>query len=353
MWRLLGCALLGCALALAASPAYAHSGQELYGGWSFDPAIIVALLALDLLYSLGWARMRRRLRQAHGPHTAHAAAAKASSGMTSWRACCFRAGLLVLALALLSPIDTYGDDLLAMHMIQHLLLVLVAPPLLVLGRPLIPLLWALPERGRKLVGRPFVAGSPLRRVLRPLTNPWLAWVLHVGALWLWHLPSWYQAALRDETIHLVEHGFFFGTAMLFWWVVIHPLPGRRPLAYGPTVGYLFGAMLQSSLLGALLAMSRTAWYPFYEQRRLGALGLPVSTADALRQQMYLCGPTHTWGLSALEDQQLAGLLMWVPAGLLYVAAIVAVLVVWTQAEQRRQRRLVQPAKPLVARSRSL
>jgi putative membrane protein len=304
--RVLALALL---LALAPRLAHAHSGEELYGGWSLDLPLLTGVVLADLLYSLGWARLRRRSRERY----------------PLWRALCFRLGLLVLALALVSPIDAYGDELLSMHMAQHLLLTIVAPPLLVLGAPLLPTLWALPQAMRRGFGRLFGGRAPLRRGLGLLAHPASAWILSTVALWVWHAPRLYEAALASEGIHVAEHAAFFLTALLFWWHVTYPLPGRRPLGYGLTLAYLFTAMLQSSALGALMTLARRPWYPSYELR-----GGPLAFAGDLStlENLYFCGPDHTWGLSPLDDQQLAGLLMWIPAGSVYVITMLIVLGVW-------------------------
>jgi cytochrome c oxidase assembly factor CtaG len=296
-------------VALFPAVAQAHSGNERLGGWSLDLPVLFGLVLADLLYSLGWARQRRASRERN----------------PAWRAIGFRAGLIVLALALVSPIDAYGDELLAMHMAQHLLLTIIAPPLLVLGAPLLPMLWGLPRPLRLGVGRLLSRRSPLRWALGWLAHPVSAWVLSAGVLWAWHLPGLYEAALASERMHIAEHLSFFLTAVLFWWHVCYPLPGRRPLSYGLTLVYVFTAMLQSSLLGALMTLARRPWYPSYEAAR----GVPVALAGtAAPENLFFCGPDHTWGLSPLDDQQLAGLLMWVPGGLVYVGAMLALLAVW-------------------------
>lgn len=299
--RAIGTVLILLALA-PVRPAFAHDGGEIYGGWSLSPEIVVPLLLTVALYERGWRQLERR------------------GSRSNWagRAVAFYTGIAVLLVALISPVDTFGDELLAAHMVQHLLLIQLAPPLLVLGTPLTPLLWGLPAPLRRALGRQLGPQRLLRRLLGPLLNPWLVWLLHVGTLWLWHLPVPYEAAVVSEPIHIAEHLTFLLSALLFWWLVIYPLPRRRPLSYGLTLLYLFATMVQSSLLGALMSMARRPWYGVYERVAV-----------------------RPWGLSALDDQQLAGLIMWVPAGALYIAAILAVGVAWTQHEQRRTRRLHQ------------
>jgi putative membrane protein len=186
-------------------------------------------------------------------------------------------------------------------MAQHELLMVVAAPLLVLGRPVIPFLWALPMSWRRMLG----GWSALRSVNATwvlLTMPVVAWVLHGIAIWVWHAPSLYQATLRSDTIHTLQHVTFLATALLFWWALLHGREGRigRPAA----VIYLFTTSVHTSLLGALLTFSTSLWYPLYE-----ATTLP-------------------WGLTPLEDQQLAGVIMWIPAGVAYLVATLALAATW-------------------------
>jgi putative membrane protein len=207
----------------------------------------------------------------------------------------------MLGVALVSPLHQLGGVLFAAHMAQHELLMVVAAPLLVLGRPVIPFLWALPMSWRRMLG----GWSALRSVNATwvlLTMPVVAWVLHGIAIWVWHAPSLYQATLRSDTIHTLQHVTFLATALLFWWALLHGREGRigRPAA----VIYLFTTSVHTSLLGALLTFSTSLWYPLYE-----ATTLP-------------------WGLTPLEDQQLAGVIMWIPAGVAYLVATLALAATW-------------------------
>jgi putative membrane protein len=293
--RKLLCSLgIGIILALWMRPAFAHNGGA-YTVWGLDLVTVLPLLLLVVAYNVSQRRLQHR----------------APYSITPARVWAFYGGVAVVLLALMSPTGVFADELLTAHMIQHLLLVLLAPPLLVWARPLVPLLWALPQHVRVAGGRYYARQHGLRGVVGWLMHPVTVWLVHVGTLWLWHLPSWYQAGLRSEPIHIAQHATFFLSALLFWWVVIHPLPSRRTLGYGWTLFYIFVTMLQSALLGVLLTFSPTLWYPYYE---------------------YAARP---WGLSALNDQEIAGLIMWIPAGLLYMGAMMAVLVTWMQGEARR------------------
>jgi cytochrome c oxidase assembly factor CtaG len=189
-------------------------------------------------------------------------------------------------------------------MAQHMLLVVVAAPLLALSAPLGPVLRGLPAPARRALGRGWARLGWPRRLWRALTHPAAAGALHLGLLWVWHAPGLYQAALTSEWVHGLEHASFLGSALLFWWVLARP--GRRaPWLRGPGgTLYVFALALPSGLLGALITFSTVAWYPAY----------------ALT--------TRAWGLSPVEDQQLAGAIMWVPAGVVYLAAGLAVLGAW-------------------------
>jgi putative membrane protein len=253
--------------------------------WTWDPLVIGALIASAALYTFGAVRMARR----------------GARGNLPWHALAHGAGLAVLALALISPLDRASDVLFSAHMTQHELLMLVAAPLIVLGRPAAPALWALPRRWRVRARR--TAHRPvLVRAWRILTAPVVALVLHAAARWLWHVPAAFEAALADERIHAIQHAVFFGTAVLFWWTLIHGRYGRT--GYGVAVLFVFLTMLHSGLLAALLGL---ADHPLY-------------ASHAAR--------TASWGIDPTEDQQRAGLVMWIPAGVAMTAIGLGLLAAW-------------------------
>ena len=172
---------------------------------------------------------------------------------------------------------------------------------------MLPLLWVLDAGRRRRLGLWWNRARILPGVAAVLTTPLVAWGLHVSILWAWHLPAAYQAALGNDAIHAVEHLTFLGTALLFWWVVLQPA-GRRRLNHGMAVLYVVTAGMQGGLLGALLTFAGTSFYP----------------AQSLS--------AASWGLTPLEDQQLAGLIMWLPAGLVYLGAAAALFLAWLRAE---------------------
>ncbi|HBY95970.1 MAG: cytochrome c oxidase assembly protein [Ardenticatenaceae bacterium] len=251
--------------------------QIFTSAWEWEPSIVVGCVALLVGYL---AALRFRPTKA-----------------ALW----FAGGLLVLLLALVSPLDTLGDTyLFSAHMVQHLLLVLIVPPLLLLGIP--------PSLAERALQWP-LAG----RAERVLGQPLVAWLVGIVAIWVWHAPALYNAALNSEAIHIAEHLCFLVSATIFWWPVLMPLPGRRlaPLA---TLLYIVPAAMANTLLGILLAYSPLGLYPAY-----------LSPEDTLGILPLL---RDSWGLSPKADQQLAGLLMWVPGGLVYLAALLGVLARW-------------------------
>jgi putative membrane protein len=266
--------------------------------WEFEPLVLFPLLLLGALYVAGHARLAR-LTHRQGPN---------ESRGTRF----FVAGYAALALALLSPIHTFSEELFFVHMLQHVLLMSVAAPLLLLANPMPVMLWSLPPTARALVGRGLAAESWPVRCLRLLTRPLLAWPLFVLDLWLWHQPAPYQAALGSEPLHYVQHLLFFLTAVLFWWPVIGPAPVRSRLRYPARMLYVFMAWVPNSVLGAGFTFAPAALMPFYEAR-----------------------PRH-WGIDALADQQLAGLLMWIPGDAIYAAAMMALLIALLRQEDRRE-----------------
>jgi putative membrane protein len=251
--------------------------HDLWSAWSLDPLFTLPLAASAALYARGVGRLWARAGRGRGVGTGAVAA--------------FTLGWGALALALVSPLHPLGGVLFSAHMTQHELLMVVAAPLLVAGRPLVPTLWALPRRWRSALGGA-ARGRAVSAAWRWLRTPLHAWWLHLAALVLWHLPALYQTTLRQEAVHAAQHVSFFGSALLFWWALLH---GRAPRR-GAAVTYLFAAMLATSVLGALLTMSTRLWYPAY------------------------AATTAPWGLMPLEDQQLGGVIMWIPGGLSYLLA---------------------------------
>ncbi|HYE96120.1 MAG TPA: cytochrome c oxidase assembly protein [Rubricoccaceae bacterium] len=295
--------LRACALTLAfgmgAPGALAHEGKphsfhDLWKTWGLEPGVLVPLALATGLYFYGV----RRLWRSSAP----------GRGVSRGEAACYAGGLFALFVALVSPLHPWGRVLFSAHMTQHEVLMLVAAPLLVLGRPLVPFLWALPQPWARRVGG-WTKAPAWRRSWRVLTAPLVAWALHGAILWAWHHPALFQATIDNEAVHTLQHASFLGSALLFWWALVHGRPG--PLGYGMAVLYLFTTALHSGLLGGLLTFAQRVWYPAYAET------------------------TASWGLTPLEDQQLGGLIMWIPAGLVYVVAGLALFAGWMREAERR------------------
>ena len=288
-------------LLLVALPTFAHENEalqphDLWTAWTWDPIISAGLLLSAWLY---W----------RGDRPEH--------GIRGWERACYWVGWVWLVLALLSPIHALSEVLFSAHMVQHEILMLICAPLLVLGRPVVAFVWALPPSWRRHTGQ-LMKTAPAATLWTWLTRPFNAWWIHAIALWGWHAPALFRATLTSDLIHALQHMSFLGTALLFWWSLFRRHENRS--TYGSAVFYIFTTAVHSSILGALLTFSPTPWYSPY-----------IST-------------TPVWGLTPLEDQQLGGLVMWIPAGFVFVAAGLVFFGKWMQNENI-------PARGLTGQSR--
>jgi putative copper resistance protein D len=263
--------------------------------WSFDPLLVFGLVAVGVAY--GWAV--RRVNRAH-PSNPH-------PGYRSWL---FGGGLLTIGVALMSPIEAYEGLLFSVHMVQHMLLELVAAPLLLAGAPItLTLRVARPSARRRLLS---VLQS---RVMHVISFPVVAWILFAAVNWGWHFSVFYDQALENQMLHYLQHATFLGAALLFWWPVIGADPSPWRLPHPVRLLYLFLAMPQNSFLGVALMSASTALYPHYVTN------------------------VRDWGMSPLEDQQLGGVIMWVVGDLAFLAGMAFIVVVWMRHEERRTVRL--------------
>ena len=276
-----------------------HNWHDLMRAWSFEPLVVISLALSAVLFFIGLRRLRGR-------------------SIRTWEALCFALGWLALFVALVSPVHAWGQVLFSAHMTQHEILMLVAAPLLVLGRPLIAFLWALPLEWSRSLGN-IAKIRWLNRLWRTFTIPLVAWMVHAIALWVWHIPLLFEAVLHHESVHTAQHLSFLISALLFWWALIHGPQGA--MGYGAAVLYLFTTSIHSGVLGALITLAGSVWYPSY------------------------VGLTNSWGLTPLEDQQLGGLIMWIPAGLVYVIAGLALFAGWLREADLRamKREHLEPA----------
>lgn len=281
---------------LTAAPALAHDGaHDEVPGWTLDLWVTAPLALGAALYALGLIRLWRRSDRGRR--------ALRQDGLL------FLAGWLTLALALVSPLHEGGERSFTLHMIEHEVIMLVAALLLVASRPGAAMLWAFPSAQRQAlaaVGR--TAGA--RAVWQALTNPFAATALQGLAIWLWHVPALFDRALASDGWHIAQHLSFVVTALLFWWAMMRGRGGRN--GFGISAVCLFATSMIGGALGALMALSSSPWYAGY-----AALGMtPI-------------------GLTPAEDQQLAGLLMWVPGGLFHAAAALVFLHKWLKAGEER------------------
>ena len=294
-------------------PALAAAGHG--ADWYGNHAVDLSLSLVTVLYAAGLYRLWGR--------------AGIGRGVTRWQAAAFAAGLLALALALHSPLEAAAAVLFSRHMVQHLILMVIAPPLLVMGAAEVVLLWSLPTDWRRgLVRWADVAGRAIGGEWG-LSVPAAVVILAAAALWFWHLPALYDLALRNEAVHAAEHGVFLATSLLFWIAILRLRP-RDHARNGVRIVFVTAMGLQGSLLGALLTLASTPLYDAYR----------ASTAAL--------------GRDPLTDQQLAGLIMWVPPSLLYLGVSAWLFVHWLDALGRRSGRAPPPAAasrdPIIERS---
>jgi putative membrane protein len=301
-YKIIGFTLAVLCLMFSTQTVSAHDGEppaphDLWGAWNWDPIIVMSLAASAWIYVRSLGQLKQR---AHAPNS-----------VLHWRAISFTAGMLTLFVALISPLDALSAALFSAHMLQHILLLVIAPPLLVLGVSPVSFLLAFDLSVQRKLGQWWEKTKWLKSTRRALIHLSVAWTLSALMLWVWHVPRLYETALRSAALHTFEHLSFMIPSLIFWWTIIHPRPSRAELG----VLALFTMMLQGSLLGALIAFAPTPWYESY-----------AST-------------TQAWGLSPLEDQQLAGAIMWIPVGTIYtLAALILFMLNLAQIERRAYQR---------------
>jgi len=273
--------------------------KAVLASWQWRPDVALVIAGLAAVYVAGWCRLRRRKPEAAGP----------------WELVLYLSGLAVVALALLSPLDTFAAWLFTLHMVEHQLLTMVAPPLLLLANPLPVVLWALPRSPRHALGRLLARGALVRRGFRLMTWMPITWPLYMVILWGWHLPGPYQAALQDDVLHNVQHLSFFASALLFWWPLINPAPRLRGhIPYGFRIVYVIAAVVPTMLpVMSIVLFAREVFYPHY------------TTVPRL------------WGLTPLEDQSAGWALMGLAEGLIYMMAFLLLFHRMLEYEERMTR----------------
>ena len=285
-------ALLTAVFLLVAKAVSAHDDVHAAAGASlWDVGVLVLLAAGGLMYAAGSRRLAER--------GARVRRIERASFWVGW-------GALVAAVA--PPVDAAAAAAFSWHMAQHELLMLVGAPLMIVGRPIVPWLWALPARFRPWAA----AGLRQRGVGRAwdwVTAPAVAWAAHGAVIWVWHAPVLYEAAVQNEAIHALQHAMFVATAVCFWWGLVYGRYGRA--AYGASVLFVFITMVHTGVLGALFALSTSPYYNVYRDRAARA------------------------GLDPVADQQLAGLYMWIPSGMVLTMFGLALLMAWLSEAERR------------------
>ncbi|MBX3415343.1 MAG: cytochrome c oxidase assembly protein [Pirellulales bacterium] len=249
--------------------------------WNWEPWLFFSLGTTALLYLRGW-RLLRRTNPGE---------------FTGLRLTCFCSGLAAILLALVSPLDALGEWRLSLHMLQHLLLMMVAPPLIWLGAPALPLLRGLPGyMQREWIG-PFLRPGPVQTVLHLFAHPVICWGVPVLTIWLWHVPALYEKALAQAAWHEAEHASFLMAGLLFWWPVVQPYPSVARWSRWAMIPYLLLADVQNTIFSAIFCFSPTVIYAHYAQ-------LP-----------------HDAGSNPLTDQAIAGAIMWIPGSVLFLLPV--------------------------------
>jgi putative membrane protein len=250
--------------------------------WTVDPSVVAGVVLAAVIYREGLVALRARGKLGQLVKPKHVAS--------------FAFGLITILLALESPIDALSDQLFSVHMVQHVLLLMIAPPLLLLGKPVPVLLVGLPHGLVRTVARAQHRSRLFHGLVRFLTAPVVTWTLFSGLTTVWHAPALYQEALLYPGVHLAEHFCFVISGLLFWWVALEPLPGGPRLGYAWRMLYTFAAMLPGMALGLVFVLSDSPVYPFYAQ-------LP-----------------RLWGITEIDDQSAAGLVMWLLGDTILLAA---------------------------------
>src|SRR6516164_11376378 len=268
------------------------------GSWSIRLEPTLGLLLTVFFYWRGWWKLYRQV-----PHR-----------FTPWRLASFASGLLVLFVAIASPLDAFSGLLLQVHMIQHLLLTMVAPPLVLLGFPYLPILSGLPRAVTRDALGPFLTWSPFKKICRRLTHPLVCWGSFVAVSLGWHLSVLFELTLRSSGWHTFEHLCFLATGLLFWWPVVQPWPSRRRWPRWTMIPYLLFADIQNTALSAFLIFSERVLYPTY------------------------AAVPRLWGISALDDQAAAGAIMWVPGSVIFLVPVVVLAIRLIDSPQTRAAR---------------
>ena len=263
--------------------------------WSTDPVALIGIPLIGILYARGLQSLKETSRSHHfGRITA------------------FYLGLISLFLALVSPIDYLSGQLFLVHMIQHMILIFFSVPAIQIGAPLVPILRGIPRTLRKQALSPIATSLSIRFILKLFFKPLISWPLFIGSLALWHFPFAFEAALENDVIHFLEHLFFLAGAYVWWWNIIDPYPLKSNLSKLAKVPYIFITIVPGFVLGSFLTFAPTPWYSTYSNT------------------------VPTYGISPLEDQQIGGLIMWIPGSFIIATALLLALYSAVRAETQLQ-----------------
>jgi len=281
----------------------------LFSTWNWRIEIVIVLVTFGTLYTIGWRRLRYKSKNSSRGQSDGAGRTLA----TVPRLAAYLGGLGILAIALMSPIDSLGGQLFLMHMIQHLLTIMIAAPLLWLGSPFPIILWGLPANARRFSSRLMSRKSLFRQALSVMTRPGISWMIFIIFFIGWHDPNAYNLALRREWVHDLEHLTFFGSAMLYWWHVT----GAGPRIHGrfpewARIAYLLAMIPPNMMTGVTISFSSAPLYTYYES-------IP-----------------RFWGFSVMEDQMIGGVIMWIPGSMMYIlAALILLATLFRESPQNK------------------
>lgn len=268
------------------------AGQNPFTAWNWNPLPTLLLLLAAYVYLKGLSNWERP-----------------SHPISRWQKASFFTGLFLIFIALQSPLDNLSDHMLSFHQLQHFLLRMLAPMLVLLGAPLTPMLRGLPSWALQGIVRPTVRNPLARAAYEKLTNPVVSVGIFMGVLYLWQLPGGFNLALRNEFIHALMHLTMMSSGFIFYWAVIDPAPRRSRIHYGVRVLYLGLIVLPNTLLGAVITFTKTIIYTGY---------LDVS---------------QPFAMSVLTDQQIGGLVLWVPGDMMSILVAGIVMIMWYEREE--------------------
>ena len=270
--------------------------RALFSSWEWRPEVLVVIVPMSMLYVWGW----RRLRQQSVNHK-----------LANWpRLASYLGGMVIVEIALMSPIDRLGGQLFFMHMIQHMLFMMFAAPLLWLAEPFPIALWGLPGPMRHSIGSFFTRDSAFRRGLAAATSPGVSWLIFITIYLGWHDSTFYNAALYHEWIHNIQHLTFFGASLLYWW----PIVGAAPHIHShfpawAKLPYLIGTVPPNMFVGVSIAFASDVRYSYYES-------VP-----------------RFWGFTVMQDQQISGAIMWIPGSMMFIMVALFIIALMFSKEK--------------------